>query len=242
MQKIMCSLWKPAGLCSEQWRDELTGACKVLAAQGGQDVHLMLVDAAVAPAAAQRLTSSAEPLDGMLSLWLEDTTMFATMEAVIAQHVAHWHSYHVDEIVPNHERRSMVTRSLREVAVSSVRVPGMCQLALFKRPAQLGITQWLRLWRDVHSFNAYALQSIFDCRQNRVIAALSAGAPEVHAIVEEHYPEAAIGDIEAFYDAKGDAELLHQREQALSESVCSFVDLRSLDCILTSFYQVYATR
>lgn len=215
MQKVMCSLWKPEGLCVDRWRDSLTGLGQALAAQGGRDIRLMVVDSDVEPALGQRLTSSATPLDGMLSLWLASTALLPQLEPVIAQHVARWHSYHVEESVPQHARRKTAMFSEHNVAMSGVRVPGMCQLALFKRPAQLGQTQWLRLWREVHSFNAYALQSIFDCRQNMVIAALSAGAPEVHAIVEEHFPGAAIGDLEAFYDAKGDVELLQQREHAL---------------------------
>lgn len=238
MQKVMCSLWRPEGLCADRWRDSLSGLGQALAVQGGRDIRLMVVDSDVEPALGQRLTSSAAPLDGMLSLWLASTAMLPQLEPVIAQHVARWHSYHVEESVPKHARHKTAMSSENNVTMPGARVTGMCQLALFKRPAQLGQAQWLRLWREVHSFNAYALQSIFDCRQNMVIAALSVGAPEVHAIVEEHYPDAAIGDLDAFYGANGDAELLQQREQALSESACSFVDLGSLDCILTSFYLI----
>lgn len=242
MQKVMFSLWKPVGLSVDCWRDALMVLGGALPAEGVWDVSLMVVDSDVARAAGQRMTVSAEPLDGMLSLWIASTTLLVPIEAALAQHVARWHSYHVEECVPNHARRRALQRPTSGAEAGSMRVPGMCQLALFQRPAWLNRAQWLRLWRDSHGFNAYALQSIFDCRQNVVIAALSEGAPEVHAIVEEHYPDAAIGDVDAFYGANGDAQLLQQREEALSESVCSFVDLATLDCILTSFYQVSETR
>lgn len=245
MQKVMLSLWKPSGLCSESWRQALLEQCQLLTDQGAQQLRLMVVDAAVAPAHTQRMTASAQPLDGMLSVHIDIARQLAQVQTALAPHTASVHAYHVCETTPNTEQRQLrqAQWGLDTPAAQGsqpVRAPGMCQVALFQRPRHLTTAQWLHAWRDHHSFNAYALQSIYDCRQNLVVQRLSADAPEVHAIVEEHYPTCAIGCAEGYYGTLDQPQLLYERTQALSDSVCGFVDLHSLDSVLTSFYQVSA--
>lgn len=236
----MFTLWKPQGLAVTSWRESLMALGDSLTRLGAQRICVMVVDAAVDKAAAQRMTASAVPLSGMLSLWLEMDSHLAAVQSLLQQHAAPVHAYHVQEFVPYPEKRQARREALQAEVALGQRTPGMCQLALFQRPAWLDVTQWMYYWRDCHGFNAYALQSIFDCRQNIVVQTLSPDAPEVHAIVEEHYPEAAIGNMDGFYGAQGNANLLYEREQALSDSVCNFMEFSTLDCVLTSFYQVSA--
>lgn len=245
MQKVMLSLFKPHDLCSESWRQALLGQCQQLAEQGVQQLRLMVVDAAVAAAHTQRITTSAQPLDGLLSLRIDIASQLAQVQAALAPHTARAYAYHVCEHTPAPEQRELRQAQMDwDAAAPGVsagrRAPGMCQVALFQRPRHLTTAQWLHAWRDHHSFNAYALQSIYDCRQNLVVQRLQTDAPEVHAIVEEHYPAYAIGSAEGYYGTTEQPQLLYDRTQALSDSVCSFVDLHSLDCVLTSFYQVGA--
>lgn len=238
MEKIMFSLWKPSGQSATRWREQLLALGDNLTRLGARQIRVMVVDAGVEKAAMQRMTSSTNPLTGMVSLWLDIGTMLAPVQAMLEKHAALLHAYQVREFVPYPEKRSVRRARLKVDVPAGQRTPGMCQLALFQRPTWLDVAQWTHYWRDCHSFNAYALQAIFDCRQNIVLHALSADAPVVHAIVEEHYPDAAIGSMDGFYGAQGDANVLYDREQALSESVCNFMDFGSLDCVLTSFYQV----
>lgn len=238
MEKIMFSLWKPQGLAVTHWRDALVALGDSLARMGATQVRVMVVDADVDKAAAQRMTASADPFMGMVSLWLDISTMLVPVQAALEKHAASVHAYHVHEFVPYPEKRSARRVQVQADVAIGKRTPGMCQVAAFQRPPWLDVAQWMYYWRDCHGFNAYALQSIFDCRQNIVVESLTPQAPLIHAIVEEHYPDDAIGSMDGFYGAQGDANLLYEREQALSESVCHFMDFSTLDCVLTSFYQV----
>ena len=237
MEKIMFSLWRPEHQSAEHWRDALIGLQDLLMAMGASEIRVMVVDQDVEQACTQRMTSSSSPLDGMLSITLEGTEQLRSVLLLLEKHVTQLHAYQVRESIPCAEMRSARKAQLGIQSAIGQRMPGMCQVATFKRPPRLSLDQWTHHWRE-HGFNAYILQSIFDCRQNIVIAALTPGAPEIDAIVEEHYPAAAIGNPAAFYGAPGNSELLYEREQATSESVCRFMDFGSLDCILTSCYQV----
>ncbi|WP_218239804.1 hypothetical protein [Comamonas fluminis] len=239
MAKIMFSLWRPKPQSAEHWRDTLIGLQDLLMALGASEIRLMVVDQDVEKASAQRMTASRSPLDGMLSITLEDPEKLRLVLRLLEKHVEKLHAYQVRESVPCSEKRSARKAQLGIQNAIGKRTPGMCQVATFKRPPRLSLDEWTHHWRE-HGFSAYILQSIFDCRQNIVIAALTPGAPEIDAIVEEHYPATAIGNPAAFYGAPGNFELLYEREQATSESVCRFMDFGSLDCILTSFYQVSA--
>lgn len=199
----------------------------------------MVVDRDVEKASGQRMTSSQNPMEGMLSITLQDMAKLPLVLLLLKRHAAKLHAYQVKEIIPRSEARSNRQAQMGIQGSLGQRMPGMCQVATFRRPHRLSQAEWMHLWRE-HGSNAYTLQSIFDCRQNIVIAALTPDAPVIDAIVEEHYPDTAIGNASGFYGSAGDFELLYEREQATSESVCRFMDFGSLDCILTSFYPVSA--
>ena len=235
----MFSLWRPEQQSAEHWRDALIKLQDMLEVLGAREIRVMVVDQDVKKASPQRMTASTQPPDGMLSIRLEGASGLDPVLGLLQKHVARLHAYQVKESMPCTEKRSARKAQLGIKTRIGERAPGMCQVALFKCPPRLQREQWTRYWRE-HGFNAYILQSIFDCRQNTVIKALTSDAPEIDAIVEEHYPDAAIGNPDGFYGTQGNSELLYAREQATSESVCRFMDFGSLDCILTSFYQVSA--
>ncbi|WP_284337532.1 hypothetical protein [Comamonas sp. NoAH] len=204
----MFSLWKPQGLAVTYWRDALVDLGGSLARIDATQVSVMVVDADVDKVAAQCMTASADPLMGMVSLWLDKSNMLDPVQAALQKHAARLHAYHVHEFVPYPEKRSMRRAQVQADVAIGQRTPGMCQESLFQRPAWLELAQWMYYWRDCHAFNAYALQSIFDCRQNIVVESLTPQAQLIHAIVEEHYPSDAIGSLDGFYGAQGDANLL----------------------------------
>lgn len=236
----MFSLWRPAQHSANTWREALMALQGPLQACGAKQIRVMVVDEAMANAASQRITFSKHPLDGMISLWLDSASMVGPVQELIKQRVAGLHAYLVCESEPYpEERKARVARFETEVALGK-RTPGMCQVALFRKPVGMDFEEWMVHWREGHGSNAYPLQSIFGYRQNLVVRRLTKDAPEVHAIVEEQFPEIAIGSADGFYDTKGDEDLLRERQKYMSESVAPIMDFRSLDCILTSFYQVSA--
>lgn len=240
MEKIMFSLWRPAQHSAESWCQSLMDLQRSLQACGASRIRVMVVDGAMDKAASQRITFSKHPLDAMISLWLDSASMLGPVQALIAQQVASLHAYLVCESEPYpEERKARIARFDAEVPLGK-RTPGMCQVALFKKPVGMNFEEWMVHWREGHGSNAYPLQSIFGYRQNLVVRRLTKDAPEVHAIVEEQFPDIAIGSAHGFYDTQGDEDLLRQRQKYMSESVTPIMDFSSLDCILTSFYQVSA--
>jgi hypothetical protein len=78
-------------------------------------------------------------------------------------------------------------------------------------------------------------QSTFGYRQNYVVRALTEAAPEVHAIVEENFPDEAMTSDHAFYAAPDDATLA-RHQQAMMDSCARFIDFERIDVIPMSEY------
>lgn len=238
MEKIILTLWKPAQPNAGQWRADLLGLRDGLVAAGAKNIRVMLVDEAVAAASAQRITNSAAPLDGMLSLWLDSASQWPAIKTLVTPLTSRLEAYLVVESEPYPEERQ-ARSALYQVPVGQ-RTPGMNQVALLHKPDRMSYEHWHDTWRNGHGPNAYPLQSIFGYRQNTVVRALTFGAPVLHAIVEENFPPEAIGNPQGFFAALGDPEKCAQRQQAMYESTSRFIDFEKIDCILTSEYQLSA--
>jgi hypothetical protein len=238
MEKIILTLWKPTQPNAGQWRADLLGLRDTLVAAGGKNIRVMLVDEAVAAASAQRITNSAAPLDGMLSLWLDSASQWPAIKTLVTPLTSRVEAYLVVESEPYPEERQ--ARAAHYRVPLGERTPGMNQVALLHKPDRMSYEHWYDTWRNGHGPNAYPLQSIFGYRQNTVVRALSFGAPVLHAIVEENFPPEAIGNPQGFFAALGDPEKCAQRQQAMYESTSTFIDFEKIDCILTSEYQLSA--
>ena len=238
MEKIILTLWKPAQPNAGQWRADLLGLRDALVAAGAKNIRVMLVDEAVAAASAQRITNSAAPPDGMLSLWLDSASQWPAIKTLVTPLTSRLEAYLVVESEPYPEERQ-ARSALYQVPVGQ-RTPGMNQVALLHKPDRMSYEHWHDTWRNGHGPNAYPLQSIFGYRQNTVVRALTFGAPVLHAIVEENFPPEAIGNPQGFFAALGDPEKCAQRQQAMYESTSRFIDFEKIDCILTSEYQLSA--
>jgi hypothetical protein len=154
---------------AESWRQSLMDLQRSLQACGASRIRVMVVDDAMDKAASQRITFSQHPLDGMISLWLDSASMLGPVQALIAQQVASLHAYLVCESEPYpEERKARIARFDAEVALGK-RTPGMCQVALFRKPVGMNFEEWMVHWREGHGSNAYPLQSIFGYRQNLVV-------------------------------------------------------------------------
>jgi len=105
MEKIILTLWKPAQPNAGQWRAVLLGLRDALAAAGGENIRVMLVDEAVASASAQRITNSTAPLDGMLSLWLDSASQWPAIKTIVAPLSSRLEAYLVVESEPYPEER-----------------------------------------------------------------------------------------------------------------------------------------
>jgi hypothetical protein len=238
MEKLMLTLWKPPQQSVEQWRQALLDLGDNLVSAGARTARVMVVDGGVTAASAQRITNSAIPLDGLLSVWLDSASQWPSIKALVTPLTSRLEAYLVLESEPYPEERKARAAHYR-VPVGE-RTPGMNQVALLHKPDRMSYEHWYDTWRNGHGPNAYPLQSIFGYRQNTVVRALTFGAPVLHAIVEENFPPEAIGNPQGFFATLGDPDKCAQRQQAMYESTSKFIDFQKLDCILTSEYQLSA--
>lgn len=115
------------------------------------------------------------------------------------------------------------------------RAPGLANVALLRRPADLDEATWRTRWHIGHTPVAIATQSTFGYTQNAVVRALTPEAPIIAAIVEELFPEEAISDLHAFFGAADDDDLRDRMERMIA-STAAFGANRDVDTVPTSRY------
>ena len=119
--------------------------------------------------------------------------------------------------------------------VPGQRTAGLANVALLRRPNDLGEATWLTRWHIAHTPVAIATQSTFGYTQNAVVRPLTPGAPVIAAIVEELFPEEAISDLHAFFGAADDDDLRDRMERMVA-STAAFGANRDVDTVPTSRY------
>jgi hypothetical protein len=115
------------------------------------------------------------------------------------------------------------------------RTDGLANVALLRRPADLEAETWFARWHIDHTPVAIATQSTFGYTQNAVVRALTPGAPDIDAIVEELFPIEATSDLHAFFGAADDADL-SDRMNRMVASTAAFGANQNVDTVPTSRY------
>jgi hypothetical protein len=115
------------------------------------------------------------------------------------------------------------------------RTPGLANIALLRRPADLDEPTWRQRWHIDHTPVAIEAQSTFGYTQNTVVRPLTPGAPVIDAIVEELFPIEATSDLHAFFGAADDDDLRHRMERMVA-STAAFGANRDIDTVPTSRY------
>lgn len=172
------------------------------------------------------LTTMDPPVVAVVSMWVGQYYGDATRSAldVLAGECDRLAAYLVTESVP-----------LPPPDHAGDRTPGLANVALLRRPADLDEATWLRRWHGDHTAVAIATQSTFGYTQNTVVRALTDGAPAVSAIVEENFPIEATTDLHAFFGAADDADLSDRMNRMLA-STSAFGADRDVDTVPTSRY------
>ena len=217
---MMFALHRPdvnATLLSAEFRAALASA-------GARTLAVNLDDADVA--AALRF-GPAEPISAVVSVWLGWSDP-APVIAAVAEAVGEpeLHAYRVVEKV----------RLDPHPVPDGARLDALAQVALLRRPEQMSRDEYLEYWQVHHTPIAIRTQNTFGYIQNIVEEALTPGSPEIAAIVEEHFPMAALTDPHAFYGSEGDDAELNRRISELMASVARFGADQGLDLVPTSRY------
>ncbi len=176
--------------------------------------------------------STLPQMDALISVWVDSaiTALRRPFDDAVQAATGRMAGYLVTESQP--------IRNTRHPARAGERTPGFSQLAFLKRPPRLTHEAWLDTWHNRHTQVAIDTQDTFLYVQNVVVRALTYGAPPLDAVVEEGFPEAAMTDPQAFFDAPGDEEKYRRNLAAMMESCQRFIDFDKIDVLASSQYIV----
>jgi len=218
--KVMLALHRPdvgATLLSVEFRAALASA-------GARTLAVNLDDADVA--AALRF-GPAEPISAVVSVWLGWADPAAVIAAVADA---------VGEPEPHAYRVTEKVRLEPHPVADGARLDAFAQVAVLRRPEHMSRDEYLEYWQVHHTPVAIRTQNTSGYVQNIVEEPLTANSPEIAAIVEEHFPMAALTDPHAFYGSGGDKAELNRRMTELMASVARFGADQGLDLVPTSRY------
>lgn len=215
----------------EQWCTRLR--TRVASQLSELDLAGLTVNVRDAPVSASMMTLTTldPPVSAVVSIWTQQYYGAALRTALelLAAESQESAAYLVTESVP---------MPGPDVAPSA-RTPGLANIALLRRPADLDVATWLQRWHIDHTPVAIATQATFGYTQNTVVRALTPDAPPIDAIVEELFPIEAVSDLHAFFGAADDADL-GDRMGKMAASVARFGADRNIDTVPTSRYVLWA--
>jgi hypothetical protein len=173
------------------------------------------------------LTTLDPPVAAVVSMWTQQCygeQMTAALD-LLAKESEQLAAYLVTESVP-----------LSAPAIESgSRTPGLANIALLRRPADMDQPTWLNRWQGDHTSVAIETQSTFGYTQNWVVRTLTPDAPGIAGIVEELFPIEAITDLHAFFGAADDNDL-QDRLGRMVASTSAFGANENIDTVPTSRY------
>ena len=193
-----------------------------LAAAGVRRLQLNLDDADVVPA--MRLATGPEHIGAVVSVWADADPGVTEALASATTRLTGWE---VDERLPIPPPETP----------PGVRMDALANVAVLKRPDDLGRDEWLHRWLVDHTPIAIATQASFGYVQNVVTRSVTALQPRrVDALVEELFPSAGMVDMHAFYGSGGDDAELNDRLTRLMASVARIGFDRDIDLVPGSRY------
>lgn len=173
------------------------------------------------------LTTLDPPVAAVVGMWTQQCYGDQTTTALkfLAQECDKLAAYLVTESVP----------LAAPITEPGCRTPGLANIALLRRPAELDRATWLTRWQRDHTSVAIATQSTFGYTQNWVVRNLTPDAPGIAGIVEELFPAEAVTDLKAFFGAADDNDLQDRIGQMVA-STTTFGANENIDTVPTSRY------
>lgn len=229
MEKVMVALRTETA--DDAWVDRLCGL--VAAALQQLDLPGLTINVRDAPVreSMMTLTTLNPPVQALVSLWVQQSYGEQVSQAleILGSEADQVDAYLVTESAPMPPPPSP----------PGARAPGLANIALLRRPAEMDEPTWLTRWQRDHTPVAIATQSTFGYVQNYVVRPLTADAPRISAIVEELFPIESVHSLHAFFGAADDAEL-SDRLAKMVASTAAFGANVDIDTVPTGRY-VFAT-
>ena len=227
MEKLIYVVWKTSDQPIERFRQEMLGVVGArLIDLGARALGVNLADERAVQGL--RITQMAEPLSGMVSIWLDTALQRGPVEEALASVTSRLAGYLVLESVP-------LVNTTRVPALGE-RVPGLYTVAFLEKPETLSYEAWLEAWQGGHTPVAIETQSTFLYVQNLLVRPLTENAPRWTAIVEEAFPAEAATDPMVFYAAADSPQKLKENQRRMMESCQRFIDFSRFETHPMSAY------
>jgi hypothetical protein len=183
-------------------------------------------DAAVRALATNYATPDREKsLVGSVSVWMDCLDDRAWIEERLRLPGVPFHGYLVTEsIVREYQARDWP---------AGERSPGITLVAAFRKPVQLENREFYRRWQEEHSRLSLEIHPLWRYVRNAVARAITPGAPDFRAIVEERVRHHEDMMPDAFYGGK---------QEVATNDLARFVDLGGIDQMRIELMSEYIFR
>jgi hypothetical protein len=235
MEKLICALWAPEGETRASYGAYLVEHLPVaLAAAGALGIRLNIRDARVEPAAALVQQWQSPQQDAIVQFWLPSANALfrGAIDTVLATHSQRFAAWLVAEstIIANNVHPPKSGRACA----------GWSQASFISFRPDMDRADAITHWHSHHTRVAIETQANFEYVQNVIVRPLTPDAPAYDAFVEECFPDAAMTDPHAFFNAVGDEAIFAQNLRAMMESCAAFIDFGRIDVIPTSQFDCTA--
>ncbi len=222
MEKLVYALWKrgaePGEVFARRLLDDV-GPSLLALPQRSLRLTISVVDDAVASGEKLRLGAMNPAQAALVTLWLEQSQDHAGVDRVLTSACGRVAGYLVVESRP----------LVNAAAKPGARTPGFALVSCIVPKPGLDYAEFLRLWYDEQRACAVETQSTFGYVRNEVVRALTPDSPKSAAIVEENFPNAALTDPAAFYDAVGDSAKLKRHAERMAKTCERFLDFTQIE-------------
>jgi len=240
VEKLVYLLWGPGdGAEGDRLRATLLEeTAPHLEQAGARGIGVNVHDTAAAAAPSPVPTPEGEdPHVAEVSVWVDSYDRRAGIDEAVAALGRRWAAYLVTESL--YEDYGTTPHAGPRDWPDGERSPGVLTVSLIHRPAGLDYATWIERWHGTQSPLSARLQPRCRYVRNEVVRALGPDAPEIHGIVEEAWPSAAVvADPMQFFSAGDDPALLQANVAAMLDSVSACLDLERLRNTTMSEYLV----
>ena len=231
MEKLVYLLWKRGTDPNDDtFRDRLLQDLPPgLSNHGASQVKLCVCDSDVSAGASLHLGAHAP--DALLTFWLECIQDRGPAQALIARVSGKYAGYLVVE--------SQALRLKTDPAEQGKRTRGFSLVGCIEAKPGLSHDRFIEIWETIHRDVAIETQSTFSYIRNEVVRPVTPAAPPWQGIIEEGFPNEALSNPQAFYDAVGNEPKYRENLRRMIESCDAFLSLKNVDSHPMSEYRFY---
>ena len=229
MEKIIAALWRGESQNRSDFNAKLlAGLPPAVHAAGASVVRINVRDRAVDPASGLVQRWQVPQQDAVVQFWLPSANarFRGPVDAAISAHCQRFAAWLVAE--------STVIANTAHPPLPGERTPGWSQASFISFRPDLTRAEAIAVWHSHHTRVAIETQANFEYIQNLVVLPLTPDAPAYDAFVEECFPDSAMADPQAFFDAVGDPAKFDANLATMMDSCGRFIDFARIDVIPTS--------